>query len=34
MDEVISFFTGLLVAVFPGFSNEPDLSFSGYVEAD
>ena len=34
MDEILSFFSGLLIAVFPGFSSEVDLSFSGYVEAD
>jgi len=34
MDKIISYFSGLLVAIFPGFSNNVDLSFSGYVEAD
>lgn len=34
MDEILSFFSGLLIAVFPGFSSEVDLSFSGYIEAD
>ncbi len=34
MDEILSFFSGILIAVFPGFSSEVDSSFSGYVEAD
>jgi len=34
MDSFISFLTGLLVAIFPGFAIEQNLVFSGYVEAD